>query len=354
MSQLLKVGMVGVGGISGSHVPGWEASGDAEIAAGSDLNGAALEAFGRRTGATRLYADAAKLFADAQIDIVDICTPNGSHAPLAIAAMEAGKHVICEKPLATGPDEIRRMIAARDRTGKMLMTAQHFRFAGTSKALKRQLELGVLGDVYHARGWMMRRAGATTSRPGFYVKKLSGGGACIDIGVHILDLTLWMMGNPKPVSVSAATRDVMAKQPGAFSDWDGVVQPEWDVEESAVAFVRFDTGATMVLEVSWFLHHHYDNPFEDIQMWLYGSHGGCHWPRCEIYRADNERQQHTNTQLMRTKDLLEPHAQECLEFAAAIRAGAPSPGPAEESLQVMTIIDGIYRSQEAGGEVKLD
>lgn len=354
MSSTLKVGCIGVGGIVKAHMPGWEASGDTEVVAGADLNEAALNKWGQQHNITKLHTDSADLIADPDIDIIDICTPNAYHAPLAIAAMQAGKHVLCEKPLAVTPADIRQMIAARNSTGQMLMTGQNFRFLGTSKALKAEIDCGVLGEVYHARGMMLRRGGAPTSRPGFYMKKHSGGGPCIDIGVHILDLTLWMMGNPKPVSVTGVTRDTLARQPHTFCEWDDVeVQPEWNVEEFAAAFIRFETGATMILETSWFLHHNTEGAFEDMQMWLYGSKGGSHWPKCEIYSSNNDRHQYYNTRLMRTKDKLDSHAQECVEFAQAIKAGAPSPVPAEQSLAVMTILDGVYQSHKTGGEVKI-
>ena len=124
------------------------------------------------------------------------------------------------------------------------------------------------------------------------------------------------------------------------------------VEDFAAAFVRFENGATLVLEVSWLLHH--DTQGEDMQMWLYGTQGGSHWPKCEIYSSHNARQQMYNRTLQMTRDALEAHAQECVEFAQAVVDGAPSPVPAEQSLQVMTILDGIYRSQAAGGEIRLD
>ncbi|HMN29393.1 MAG TPA: Gfo/Idh/MocA family oxidoreductase, partial [Caldilineaceae bacterium] len=289
---------------------------------------------------------------DPDLDIIDVCTPNMYHTELVVAALEAGKHVICEKPLAPTPDEIRRMIAARDKSGKTLMTAQHFRFGGASQAMKRELEQGALGDIYHARSWMLRR-GWIPVRPGFIYKKNSGGGPCIDIGVHILDLTLWFMGNPKPVAVSGVAKKTLAAHPGAFSMWGNALVPDdMDVEDFASAFVRFDNGATLILEVSWLLHH--DTVTEDMQMWLYGSEAGCHWPKTEFYETNYTTQQMSNRKLQLTKDTLEPHALECVEFARAVATGAPSPVPAEQSLQVMTILDGIYRSQESGREVRLD
>jgi predicted dehydrogenase len=124
-----------------------------------------------------------------------------------------------------------------------------------------------------------------------------------------------------------------------------------NVEEFASAFVRFENGATLILEVSWLLHH--DTEGEDMQMWLYGKNGGSHWPKCEIYQSNNTTQQLTNRTLKLTKDIRPAHAQECVEFAQAIVEGKPSPVPAEQSLQVLTILNGVYKSQEIGGEVKL-
>jgi predicted dehydrogenase len=197
---------------------------------------------------------------------------------------------------------------------------------------------------------MLRRVGLPT-RPGFILKAHSGGGACIDIGVHILDLTLWFMGNPKPVSVTGVARTELAKHKGAWGLW-GDVPDQMEVEEFANAYVRFDNGATLVLEVSWMLHHGV-SAFEDMQMWLYGTEGGSQWPKCEVYQSNYKTQQLYDRELKNTKDIREPHAQECIEFAEALANGLPSPVPAEQSLQVMSILDGIYRSQAAGGEVAL-
>jgi predicted dehydrogenase len=351
MAKTLKVGVIGVGGIANTHMPGWKDSPYTEVIAGSDISEAALHKWGTHYDVSKLSTRPDDLINDPDIDIIDICTPNNYHAPLAIAAMRAGKHVICEKPLAPTPNDIRRMIEARDETGKTLMTAQHFRFSGEAKAMKAEIDTGSLGEIYHARSWMLRRSGAPT-RPGFILKAQATGGPCIDIGVHILDLTLWFMGNPKPIAVTGVSRSELAHQKGAFSIWGGPIPREMDVEEFAAAFVRFDNGATLILEVSWLLHH--DTPSEDMQMWLYGKNGGSHWPNCEVYGTNYDTQQHTNTKLQITKDIREPHAQECVEFAQAIIDGAPSPVPAEQSLQVLTILDGVYRSQETGAEVLLD
>jgi predicted dehydrogenase len=350
---MLKVGVIGVGGIAKTHMPGWAASPLAEVVAGCDIDLPVLQKWGEQHGvqSKRLHERWQDLVADPDIDVIDICVPNYLHAPMAIAALDAGKDVLCEKPLAPRPDEIREMILARDRSKRMLMTAQHFRFRGNSKAMKAELNTGIMGDIYHARSWMLRRY-AVPARPWFKQKEFSGGGPTIDIGVHILDLTLWFLGHPKPISVSGVAPAKLAKQEGAFSMWGGKITGEFTVEDFAAALVRFDNGATLMLEVSWMLHHDIETT-EDMQMWLYGTKAGCHWPKCEFYRSNNASNQIYNSTLKSTKDQLEAHAEECVEFAQAVVDGAPSPVPAEQSLAVMTILDGIYRSQKSGREVEL-
>jgi predicted dehydrogenase len=349
MSKNLKVAVIGVGGIAKTHMPGWELSPHTEVVAGCDTVPSTLEAWGETYKIKRLTTRPEDLIQDPGIQIIDICTPNMYHEALTIAALDAGKHVICEKPLAPKPDAVKRMIEARDRSGKMLMTAQHQRFAGTSKAMKAEIMSGSLGDIYHARSWMLRRA-AFPARQSFVQKQHSGGGPCIDIGVHVLDLTLWLMGNPEPVTVSGIARKELAKDPNVFTIWGLNTAPDgWDVEEFASAFVRFANGATLMLEVSWLLHHNTQG--EDRQIWLYGTQGGAHIPTCEIFQSNKSTKQLYNRTLQLTKDINEPHAQECIEFAQAIVDGKPSPVPAEQSLQVMSILDAVYRSQETGREV---
>ena len=351
MTDTLKVGIIGLGGIAHTHVPGWMASEHAELVIGCDINPAVFPQWRERHGVTRFTTDPEDLFGTPEIDIIDICTPNMCHTEQTVAALEAGKHVICEKPLALTADGIRQMIAARDRAGKLLMTAQHFRFRGVSQAMKEEIETGALGDVYHARSWMLRRS-LLPVRPTFILKEHSGGGPCIDIGVHILDLTLWLMDHPTPVTVSGIACAKLAHHEGAFSAWGNApVPPEMDVEDFAAAFVRFENGATLSLEVSWLLHHNTSG--EASKVWLYGTEGGCEWPLAEFLTTNYDTRQQYNCTLQLTKDAMEPHAMECVAFARAVAEGLPSPVPAEESLYVQTILDGIYRSQAAGREVEV-
>src|SRR5688572_22371636 len=154
----LKVGVIGVGGIAHTHMPGWAASPHTEVIVGVDVIEPALQTWADKWNVKQTSTKAADIIDNPDIDIVDICTPTSYHTDLVVASLNAGKHVICEKPLAATPAEIERMIEARDKSSKLLMTAQHFRFGGKSKAMKAELDTGVLGDVYHARSWMLRRA----------------------------------------------------------------------------------------------------------------------------------------------------------------------------------------------------
>ena len=351
MDEKLNVAIVGVAGIARTHVPGWVASPDATLLAGCDLDEKALNTWGDLNGiaAEKRYTSLDALLADDSIDIVDVCVPSNHHAATAIAALEAGKHVICEKPLAPTPADIERMIDARDRSGKLLMTAQHMRFEGKNLAAKREIEAGRMGDIYHSRATWLRRT-ELPARPGFIYKRNSGGGPVIDIGVHYLDLALWLMGNPQPVSVTGHSGRYLATQPGAFSDWGGSIASDMDVEDFAAGFVRFANGATLILEVSWMMHH----AKQEQTLWIYGDKAGVAVHDAMFYEADNERQQRYDVKLTHTPAEHKPHAAECIAFADAVANGKESPVPAEQSLAVQKILTALYDSAEAGREVRLD
>jgi predicted dehydrogenase len=348
MGKKLKVGILGLGGIANLHVGGWEISEHAELVAGCDINPGVFPRWKVKHDLTNLTTDPEELINNPELDIIDICTPNNYHAKQTIAALNAGKHVLCEKPLAPTVDEIRKMIAARDKSGKLLMTGHHFRFTGAARALKAEIDAGVLGDIYHARAWWLRRSGAPV-RPTFIYKEHAFAGVGIDLGVHVIDLVLWFMGNPKPMSVTGVAKTQLALQDGAFSDWGGDIPKGFDVDEFSAAFVRFDNGASLIIEVSWLLHH--DSDDDDVQTWLYGTKAGAHLPKCEIYETNTTLKQHYNRILKSIDEPLRPHHQEIVDFAKAIVEGGPSPVPAENSLQVQMILEALYESQETRREV---
>ena len=353
--RILKVGCIGAGHVFGHHGRGWADCDKAEIVAISDPDAGALERQGEAFGISRRSTDPAVLLGDPDIDIIDVCAPNGFHADYVVAALEAGKHVLCQKPLAPTSDEIRRIIAARDKARRLVMTAQQYRYASMSQALKATVDAGRLGRVYHARCWYLRRAGLP-ARPGFIYRRNSGGGACIDIGVHVLDLALWLMGNPQPVTVSGTAHAILATQPDARGQQGAPIPGDIDVEDFAAGFVRFADGSTLAIEVSWLLHH---SPNPDKRIWIYGTEGGLVFPDGRLHHADGESGQLLDTRITPRGAVHGEYERAAYSatldaFATAVRDGGESPAPPEQSLQVQSILEGIYRSHRSGEEVRLD
>ncbi len=347
----LRVGLIGCGGISGVHLEGWKRlNPDCRIVATADPIEARRHQRGEQAEVPTSHRFAYLtdiLKAGIEIDAVDICTSNAAHAPVAIEALGHGLHVMCEKPLAMTPQQVRDMIAARDRSGKILMTAQHMRFENRSAQLKAYLDTGVLGEVYYARAQFLRRR-FLPGRITFIDKTQSGGGPTIDIGVHILDLTLHLMGHPEPVSVSGITPQKMAKRKdirGWWGEWD---REKITVEDFAAGFIRFKNGAALTLECSWLAN--IKEP-ELTKITLMGENAGAEWPDLTIHGETAGSA--TDTHLTFPDDKVGGHLKEVAAFADAVLTGKPSPVPTEQSLNVIRILDGLYRSHESGREVVL-
>lgn len=346
--KTLKVGLIGAGGIAREvHLPGWKAMDDAQLTAVCDNNPAAAKEISKSFEIPHVFTDFREMLR-LDLDCVDICTPNRFHAPVALAALNSGKHVLCEKPLAVTTEEVLALADASRKNGRILMTAQHFRFTDKITALKNYVATGAAGDFYHARVYAMRRNLLPVS-PGFLDPALSGGGPCMDIGVHALDAAMYLMGFPKPVRVTGNTAVHFAKGhdiPGAWGEWDRQL---FGVEDFASGFVHFENGATMALEASWLGHQ---KEAEDMSFMLFGKKGSVTWPLNEIYSCTNGA--FVTEQVSPARKLQPPHTEEIFAFAKAIRENLPSPVPVEETLRVIAILEGIYRSAEAGKEIILN
>jgi predicted dehydrogenase len=278
---------------------------------------------------------------------VDVCTPNNVHTPAVLAALQAGKHVLCEKPLAVTTKEVRQMGELADKKKLKLMTAQHMRYTAASQAIKNWVVAGNLGQVYHARVRAMRR-NLVPNRPGFIDKKLSGGGPCMDIGVHALDACMWVMGCPQPVRATGTTKVNFAmghKIPGSWGDWD---RKMFSVEDFAAGFVHFDNGATMTLEACWLGHQ---PEGEDMSYQLFGTEAGVKWPSGEYATVSNRTLvQGTLAHLHKVE---RPHTEEIKAFFNCVVNHKPSPVPWTETIRVIAILEAVYKSQALGKEVTI-
>jgi predicted dehydrogenase len=344
----LRIGLVGAGAIGrDEHLPAWTAVPFAEVVAVADTSAAALEHAGRIVPEAATSRDWRQLIDGDGLDVIDICTPNRTHAEIALAALESGKHVLCEKPLTTTSAEVVRLRDATRRAGRLLMTAQHLRFQSASRQLKAWLGAGLVGDVYYARAqWLRRRW--LPARATFTDRRLSGGGPTFDIGVHVLDLAFWFMGAPRPVSVSAALGTHLARREDLAGDWGDWDRTSIDVEDFAAGFVRFANGASLTLETSWLS---FQPEKEMVRLQCYGTRGGLLWPDAVL---TSETRRAPWDLKFQAAGKGRPHREAIRQFAQAVRDGGPSPVPVEETLEVTRILEGFYRSSTERREVLLE
>ena len=345
MERKLRIGVIGLG-MGRAHAKGYKDDGRAELAALCDVNEQRLAAGAAEFGVAETYTDAGAMFRNARLDAVSIATPNKLHAPLTIAALQAGLHVLCEKPPAMSVRESERMVAAARRAKRNLMINFSFRFSEMSFALKKQVDAGVVGDIYFGRSVWHRRRGAPVGSGWFGNKALSGGGPLIDLGVHRLDLALWLMGYPEPVTASGSAYN---KVVGLHTSPKA---PIYDVEDLACGLIRFDNGATLILEASWALN------IADPEMMvttLCGTKGGLTQKNVEggykfVAEIYTEEQGHLFTKKLDWSTCRVPSAYS--EFVSSILEKRPPLATGEQGVKVMKILEGIYRSAKSGREVR--
>ncbi|WP_238996470.1 Gfo/Idh/MocA family protein [Paenibacillus pinistramenti] len=252
----LRFGFIGCGGIANQkHFPALAALNDeVELVAFCDIIEERAAQAAKQYGVENasVYTDYKELLKDESLDVVHVLTPNVSHSYITVDALEAGKHVLCEKPMAINTEEAQKMLDAAKRTGKKLTIGYQNRCRVDSLALHEACENDELGDIYFAKAHAVRRKAVPTWGV-FPDKSKQGGGPLIDIGTHALDLTLWNMNNYKPKMVVGSTYQKLKDNPmgNMFGPWD----PEtFEVEDSAFGFIKMENGATIYLEAAWALN----------------------------------------------------------------------------------------------------
>ncbi len=330
-SSSLRLGVIGTGHVARrAHLPAWTTLPDAELVALCDTDPEALDAAQRCIPQRSLPAfDNARDLLAADMDAVSVCTPNMAHFPIVLAALEAGKHVLCEKPLCVTADEVKALGAAADKRGLILMVRHPLRFGTSAREAIESMRAGAAGEVRHVRVRALRRDRIPTL-PGLIDRTLAGGGVALDLGVHALDMALWLMDFPRVTAVTGTVQTRYGRDPDFVGRWGGWDRARFTVEDTASGHVRFDNGVTLSIECAW--AGDFDPAEEGLSCTVSGDRGTVHWAAGESP---------------------EPSQPDFAAFLAAIRTGGPSPVSWREALPSIAILEGLYRSAQNGREVAL-
>jgi predicted dehydrogenase len=355
--RVLRVGIIGTGGIAtGAHIPGYQRTPGVELFAACDVIEERAKSMAERFGIPHVFTDFEQMLKLPELDIVSVCTPPFAHKDATIAALQAGKHVLCEKPMALNAQEAGEMVAAwqsaRQRHGNKFTIGFQSRWGRNAQLLKRFIDAGDLGEIYYGRAVALRRRGV----PGWGVftsKAKNGGGPLIDIGVHALDLALWLIGHPQPRSVYGVTYRKFGNRPGVHNPWGAWDPQTYDVEDAAFAMIRFQNGATLQLECSWALNIERSTH----QTLLCGTEGGAQLEPIKLFKEQHD----SLVDVVPPERVTEGQGRagesaytlEIQGFVKAIREDTDPLVLPEQALMVSQIVDAIYASDEAGQAVTL-
>ncbi|RAV11223.1 Gfo/Idh/MocA family protein [Paenibacillus contaminans] len=351
MSQKIRIGVIGAGSISESHLGAYAKNPEVELVAICDLNEERARAKAEKYNIPNVYTDYNKLLEDGSIDAVSVCTWNNSHAPISIAALNAGKNVLCEKPLCKTVEEAFEVEAAVKKSGKTLQVGFVRRYASNTRIVKEFMENGDLGEIYYAKASCIRRFG----NPGgwFADTERSGGGPIIDIGVHVIDLCWYLMGRPKVKTISGNTY----KKLGNRSHIQNLAQyraadytPDANnVEDMANALIRFENGASLLVDVSFTLHAKKD----EITVKMYGDKGGVELePELSFITEKYNTILNIDPQINNKGfDFIAGFQDEIDHFIDMCFGRKETLSPVEDGVEMMKILCGIYESAEKGTEI---
>ena len=351
----LKVAVIGVGNIAYFHIVNYVSNPDTELVAFCDINPETLKRRGEEFGVKNLFTDYNDMFQKMpEIDLVSVCTWNNAHAPASIAALNAGKHVLCEKPMAMNAAEAMQMREAAIKNKRILQVGFVRRFGNDAAVIRDFSEHGNLGELYYARASYVRRNG----NPGgwFGDKSRAGGGPLIDLGVHVIDLVRYLMGNPKPVSVSGATFQKLKnrpniKTPRAYKATVTSKDDVCDVEDFATALIRFEGGKVLNVQAGFSLNLGSD----ETNIELFGTKGGVKLdPEVKLYTQMNDYLADVSLSADTAFDFGGAFQNEIDAFVGAALNGTGVLASAEDGVVLMKILDAVYQSAETGEEVRID
>ena len=343
----IGIGIIGTGGIFQAHAQAYRDLAPAvRLVAVADIDESKAREAAPQWGVERVFADYRELLALDAVDAVSICTPTSAHSAPAIAALDAGKHVLVEKPMAATTAEARQMVDAADRSGKMLMVEMKWRFMPELQAARAAIVRGDLGRLYYAEamGWQHRGI------PGgsFIRRELSGGGALMDNGVYTLDAALYLLGHPRPLTASGASANIFGHSPDGHWDPDA-----FTVEDFGTAFIRLEGGISL-----FFVHAWASNFTEQWQVRIAGDQGGAELrpfgpdPRLRLTHGDYGNLADTTPTTLPEGSTDVGYA--VGRFVTAIRKGETSPIAGETFLYTNAIFDALYASARLSREVSID
>lgn len=355
MDKKLKVGLIGLGGIlKTAHMVGYKEFEDVEIAAVCDISPEKIELFKKEFNMpdVKSFTDYNELLEIEGLDFVDICTPNYLHSEISVKALNKGLHVFCEKPDAVSAEEAIKMQEAAEKSGKQLMVMRNNRFRSTSRYLKQYISEGNAGEIYCGRCGWQRRRGIPGKGGWFTTKAQSGGGPLIDLGVHMIDLAIWLMGNPVPVSVSGCTytkfadSDISDSVHSSFGEKkdDGI----FDVEDLAMGFIRFDNGACLQIEFSWASNIEKENVFVELR----GTKAGINFKQdgLKIFAQNCGVLEDVSPLVTETPP---DHPKNIRHFINVLQGKEEPDFVPTQGVNMIKILEAMYKSAESGAEVRL-
>lgn len=352
MEKKIKVGLIGCGGMGNVHLRGYAEMDNVEVVALCDIIPEKLESYAQRFNVTKTFTDYQDLIALEELDAIDITTPNYLHSIIAEKALLAGKHVFSEKPDAVSVEEALKMKNAAEQSGKTLMVMRNNRYNPNSRYLKKYIAEGKMGDIYAGRCGWQRRRGIPGMGGWFTTKAQSGGGPLIDLGVHMIDLSIWLMGNPTPVTVSGCTYNKFAGTKVSDSIHSSFGEAKeggtFDVEDLAMGFIKFDNGACLQIEFSWASNVEAEKTFVELR----GTKAGSNWENgcLKIFSEDEGVLFDTAPKL---KSAGNEHKLNLVHFIDVISGKAEPDFVPQQGLDMIKILTAIYQSAQTGREVVL-